>query len=168
MKATPDSRLRLLVLCLIAAFVPAAIPTSAGAHVQSHREGAVHARKHSGLASASRVRTMATVTTQSPLNGSTVSGAIAWQVTVSGTTPSRVDFAVDGTVKASDSTSPFAYGSGLDTEALSNGTHTLTATAYARKSKLASSTVSVKVENSAPAPEPAPAPAPAPGTCPRP
>jgi hypothetical protein len=171
MKAAPSTTVRILALFLVAALLTVMLPaTGATAQHRHHRKGTLHARTHLTRAGISRVRT--SMSTQSPLSGSTVSGTIAWQVTVSGTTPSRVDFTIDGGLKASDSTAPFAYGSGLDTTALSNDAHTLTATAYSRKSSPASTTVSVKVENSAlaPAPEPAresePAPAPEPEPAP--
>jgi hypothetical protein len=159
MKATSNPTARILAPFLVAALVIIALP-AAGATAQHrhHHKGTHHARTYLKRATISRVRT--SMSTQSPLSSSTVSGTIAWQVAVSGTTPSRVDFVIDGGLKASDSNAPFAYGSGLDTTALPNGTHTLTATAYSKKSKLANTTVSVKVENSAPATEPAPASAP--------
>ncbi len=82
------------------------------------------------------------VVPQSPANGATVSGAIAWEVKASSSRVYRVDFAIDGAVRSSDSHFPFAYGS-LDTTALANGRHSLTATAYARGARPASASVSV-------------------------
>ena len=73
------------------------------------------------------------VVAQAPANGATVSGTIAWAVKTAGSGVYRVDFAVDGAVKSTDSRSPFAYGGGLDTTKLGNGAHTLTATAYATR-----------------------------------
>jgi hypothetical protein len=105
--------------------------------------------------------------TQSPADGQTVTGAIAWQVGVSGATASRVDFAIDGTVKWSQSTSPYAYGGSggtLDTTALSNGAHTLSATAYGAKGIKATTRVTVTVANATPEPAPEPAPEPLPET----
>jgi hypothetical protein len=137
------------------------------------------------LAGVSRVRT--SMTTLSPSSGSTVSGTAPWQVGVSGTTPSRVDFAIDGAYRGSDPSSPYTFGSGLDTTTLSDGSHTLSVTAYAKKAKLATTWVTVNVDNvpaetevvpstespppaeeePAPAPEeevPAPAPTPTPAS----
>jgi hypothetical protein len=99
--------------------------------------------------------------TQSPAAGQTVSGSIAWQVWVSGGTATRVDFSVDGSVKWSQTSSPYVYGGPggvLDTTQLSNGTHTLSATAYGTRGSKATTSVSVTVANAAPetAPEPAP------------
>ena len=73
------------------------------------------------------------VTTVTPTNGATVSASITWQVNVTGGVPRRVDFAIDGTVKWSQTASPYLYGgatNGLDTTILTDGSHTLTATAY--------------------------------------
>jgi hypothetical protein len=96
------------------------------------------------------------VTTLSPANGQTISGSVTWQVSVSGGTPTRVDFAIDGTVKWSQATSPYLYGGasgGLDTTKLSNGSHMLSATAYGEKGvHSGTSRVTVTVSNSVPAP----------------
>src|SRR5436190_3670193 len=96
------------------------------------------------------------VTTQSPTNGQTVSGNTTWQVSVSGGTATRVDFAIDGVVKWSQTTSPYLYGGtsgGLDTTKLAAGSHNLTATAYGSKQvKPGSSQVTVTVANTAPPP----------------
>ncbi|MDX6604161.1 MAG: hypothetical protein QOF23_670 [Solirubrobacterales bacterium] len=101
------------------------------------------------------------IATQSPGDGQTVSGPITWQVAVSGGTPSRVDFAVDGTVKSSRTTSPYTFGGSggtLDTTALSDGSHSLTATAYGPRGVKATTRVTVTVSNGAlePALEPLP------------
>jgi Glycosyl hydrolase family 26 len=117
---------------------------------------------------------------QSPGDGSTVSGTVAWEVRTSGVRISRVQFAVDGTVRGSDGSAPYGLYGGLDTTRLGNGPHTLTATVYARGARPASASVQVVVANSAPAPAPpsstptpappttAPAPAPAPSPAPEP
>ncbi|HYG96563.1 MAG TPA: Ig-like domain-containing protein, partial [Solirubrobacterales bacterium] len=100
--------------------------------------------------------------TKSPASGATVSGTIAWQVSTSGTRISRVEFAVDGTVRWSDNSAPYTYSSGLDTTRLGNGRHTLTATVYARGLRPASAAIVVYVSNPVPQPAPVPAPTPAP------
>jgi mannan endo-1,4-beta-mannosidase len=96
------------------------------------------------------------ITTQTPTEGQQVSGSITWQVAVTGATPSRVDFAIDGTVRWTQTTSPYLYGGktgSLDTAQLSNGSHTLSATAYGSKGlKPATTRVSVTVANTAPPP----------------
>jgi hypothetical protein len=103
------------------------------------------------------------VVPQSPADGTTVAGAIAWEVKTSSSRVYRVDFGVDGVVKSSDSRSPFIYGSGsLDTTKLADGSHALTATAYAKGSRPASATIGVTVSNTAPTPKPIPTPSPTP------
>jgi hypothetical protein len=166
MTATTNFRVRVLVLCLFA--VLSAIALTANASARSGHVGQAQARKSVTLAVASRTRV--SITTTSPADGSTVAGIVSWQAEVSGTSASRVDFSVDGTFKASDSSSPYAFGSGLDTRTLSNGSHTLTATAYAHRSKLGSSSVVVRVQNptSSPAPAPQPEPSPTPTPTPEP
>ena len=159
--------LSFLLALATALSLPATVAAAGHGHHRHHRLAHVHTRK---LAGASRVRT--SMTTVSPSNSSTVSGTIGWQVTVSGETPTRVDFAVDGAYKGSDSLGPLHVRSGLDTTALGDGSHTLSATAYLRKSKLATTWVTVNVDNvpdqtetTPPAEEPAPTteePAPAP------
>ena len=68
-----------------------------------------------------------------PANGATVSGTVAWAVKPPAAASTGSTSRVDGVVKSSDSSAPFAYGTGsLDTTTLANGRHTLTATAYAR------------------------------------
>jgi beta-mannanase len=104
--------------------------------------------------SAGRTSTI-TMVTLSPANGATVSGTVPWQVQVSGTTVGRVVFSIDNAYAGTDTSSPYAYGSGLDTKTLSNGWHTLLATAYKKttsvttSTKLASTTVTVNVQNGA-------------------
>jgi hypothetical protein len=139
----------------------------------------VHERTNVTAATASRSRF--SIATQSPANKSTVSGTIAWQAQVSGSGVVRVDFSVDGSVRSSDSSGPYAYAGGLDTTSLSDGSHTLTATAYSNhRSKLGSSSVVVTVRNSTPSPAaqptttpestptPEPTPAPEPTSTPEP
>src|SRR5262249_6507782 len=145
---TPANALRVFTLFVVALAAAISLPVAwAAAGPAHHRHTRVHMR---ALASSSNAR--ARMTTVSPFSNATVAGTIAWQVKVAGTTtPSRVDFAIDGNYKSTDNTSPYTYGAGLDTTALSDGTHTLSATAYAKKGKLATTWVSVKVENT-PAP----------------
>jgi len=114
--------------------------------------------------SSSDKETLAIATT-SPTDGQTVAAKIAWQVSVLAGAPTKVEFAVDGTVKWTDTTAPFTYGAdagSLDTTKLGNGSHTLSATASGSKGVKATAKVTVTVANSAPAPAPEPAPEPAP------
>lgn len=57
----------------------------------------------------------------------------------------RVEFSVDGTLKGTDTTSP--YSMTLDSNTLANGTHTLTAKAFDAAGNNASSSVSFSVSN---------------------
>jgi hypothetical protein len=156
--------LALATLAVLASFAFAAASSEA-------KPSAVQMRTYARGATSSAVKL--SVVSQSPANGATVSGLIAWEVKASSSRVYRVDFGVDGVVKASDSRSPFLYGSGLDTTKLANGRHTLTATAYARDSRPASATITVTVSNpapttSAPAPTPVPQPTPSPTPIPTP
>jgi hypothetical protein len=120
-----------------------------------------HARR-SGTHTTSRV----SVVSQSVADGAVLSGNVLWEVRTSGVRIYRVDFAVDGTVRSTDSGAPFAYG--LDTTRLADGKHTLSATVYARNSRPARASVTVTVSNASTAPTPAPEPAPAPTPTPAP
>jgi mannan endo-1,4-beta-mannosidase len=91
--------------------------------------------------------------TPSPVDGQQVAGRITWQVSVSGGTPTRVDFAIDGNVRWSQKTPPYLYGGttdGLDTTRLSDGSHLLSATAYGSEGgRSATTKVTVTVANNA-------------------
>jgi hypothetical protein len=159
-----------LALCLVAA-------TAAGA---SAAVGISSAKAVSGprstAASAARVnkggqKQQLTISTTTPSDGQTLSGSIGWAVSVAGGTPSRVDFAVDGSVRWSQATAPYEYGGSggtLDTTKLADGAHTLSATAYGSRGVRATSTVTVTVANSSGEPEPAPSPEPDPASEPLP
>jgi hypothetical protein len=146
-----NPRVRLLVLAAITAAAALLLVAARGAEARPHLDR-VSMRTHVSHATSSRV-TLSVVTT-TPSDGATVSGTIPWQVSTSGVSVTRVDFAVDGTVLQSDRTAPFTYGGGLDTTKLSNGVHKLTATAYSKRSKPASATIQVTVSNSVPTPPP--------------
>ncbi|HEY8501760.1 MAG TPA: Ig-like domain-containing protein, partial [Solirubrobacterales bacterium] len=107
-----------------------------------------------------------TIATASPADGQTVSGQIAWEVSVLSGSPSRIEFAIDGVGRGSDSTAPYAYS--LDTTQLGNGSHTLTATASGSRGVKASTKVTVTVANATPEPEPSPEPEPTPELTPEP
>jgi hypothetical protein len=94
--------------------------------------------------------TALSITTQSPINGQYVSTRVPWQVLVTGGVPTEVDFAIDGTVRWVQATSPYLFGGvahGLDTTQLSDGAHTLTATAVGPNGESSSSQVNVTVAN---------------------
>jgi hypothetical protein len=108
------------------------------------------------------------VATVAPTEGATVSGAIAWEVSVSGKA-SKVEFAIDGAAKWTDSSAPFSFGAdagALDTTKLGNGSHTLSATAFGSRGVRATTAVTVQVSNPSPEPAPEPSPEPAPEPAP--
>jgi len=107
-----------------------------------------------------------TIATASPVNGATVSGKVVWEVSLLAGAPSKVEFAVDGSIQGADTSAPFAVT--LDTTKLSNGSHALSATAYGSKGVKATTKVTVKVANTAPAPAPEPVPEPEPAPEPAP
>jgi hypothetical protein len=114
-----------------------------------------------GISGANKVAGEVTIATQTPSDAQTVSGSITWSVSVGGQTPSRVDFAVDGSTKWSQAAAPYVYGGvsgGLNTTTLANGAHTLTATAYGSRGTRANTAVTVTVQNTAPGTEPVPTP----------
>jgi hypothetical protein len=60
----------------------------------------------------------------------------------------RVEFVVDGSIKATDTTSPYSFS--WDTTVVGDGLHTITATAYDTKPQSSSHTINVSVDNNAP------------------
>jgi hypothetical protein len=167
-------RLPLVLLALASlALLIGAVLTAPSAEAQAKSQqvaaggsGTVQMRTFGRRAVSSR-STRLGIVSQAPANGSTVAGTIAWQVRTSGFGVYRVEFAIDATVKSSDSSSPYTFSSGLDTTRLTNGRHTLTATAFARGSRPASATVTIYVSNkAAPAPQPTPTPVPTPTPAP--
>jgi hypothetical protein len=109
-----------------------------------------------------------TIGTLSPVAGTTLSGTVVWEVSVLVGAPTKVEFAIDGSVQGSDTSAPFAVS--LDTTKLTGGTHTLSATASGARGVKATTKVTVKVANatSTPDPEPTPAPEPTPEPTPAP
>jgi len=103
------------------------------------------------------------VSTLEPGNGQTVSGNVVWKVAVLAGSPTKVEFAVDGSVEFTDTSSP--YGGTLDTTKLADGNRTLTATAYGSRGVKAVTSVTVAVSNAA-APEAEPIQEPLPETGP--
>jgi hypothetical protein len=150
MSSRPNLRfttgLLIAVLAMLSLPVLSAI---AGQHPRGKPMSSVRGAKRAAISKA------ITVTTQSPADGATVSGTIAWSAKVSGATPKRVDFAIDESVRSSDRSNPYAYPGGLDTGQLADGSHTLTAIAYSKKgATLGRSTVTVTVSNTVVAPAP--------------
>jgi hypothetical protein len=159
---------------IVLAFCVASAPSAAASSKRCARATVGHNHKHhkrfrcKKRTRTTRAATQLSVSTLSPTNGQTVSGSINWQVAVS-ETPKRVDFAVDGSVRWSQSASPYLYGGSggsLDTKTLSNGSHTLTATAFGSRGAKASSKVTVTVANTVPPPPPADPPPPPPDPAP--
>ncbi|HEU5105438.1 MAG TPA: Ig-like domain-containing protein [Solirubrobacterales bacterium] len=171
------SRLAATVSVLALGLTGALAPSALGA------EGIGPAKKLAGGGEATTVTTSAsrtntgseketlTIAISTPTNGQTVSGKIAWGVSVLAGAPSKVEFLVDGVGKWSDTSAPYSFGAdagSLDTAKLTNGSHTLSATAYGSKGVKASAKVTVTVANGSPAPEPEPTPEPEPAPEPAP
>jgi mannan endo-1,4-beta-mannosidase len=163
MSSRPNIRLTAgLLIAVLAMLSLPVLNAIAGQHARGKPMGSVTEAQRASIS-----KTQVGVTTQSPAGGATVSGTIAWSVTVSGVKPKRVDFAIDGSVRSSDRSSPYTYPGGLDTRQLSDGSHTLTAIAHDKGgAALGRSTVTVTVSNATPTPEeqapPAPSEEPAP------
>ena len=155
-----------LLLGITGAFAPSAIAAEgiSGAKALGGDKTATSVTTSGG---GSTKETLA-ISTLSPLGGQTISGSVPWEVAVQAGAPTKIEFAVDGTVKWTDTAAPYTYGSGsggsFDTTKLANGSHTLSATAYGSKGVKATSKVVVKVANKAVEPAPEPAPEPTPGT----
>lgn len=92
--------------------------------------------------------TAPSVSITSPANGATVSGTVNVQATASDDTSlSKVEFYVDGVLKASDTATPYSYS--IDTSTLTNGSHTLVAKAYDTSNNSSSNSRTVTVSNAA-------------------
>jgi poly(hydroxyalkanoate) depolymerase family esterase len=87
------------------------------------------------------------VSLTSPASGATVSGALAVTAAASdNVSVTRVDFFVDGILKGSDTTAPYA--ATIDTTALTNASHAISARAFDAANNVgSSSTVTVTVQN---------------------
>lgn len=88
-----------------------------------------------------------TVSITAPATGAAVSGNVAFSASASDNVGvTRVEFYVDGTLLATDTTSP--YGATWSTTSVANGSHTLSAKVYDAKGNVgASAAVSVTVNN---------------------
>jgi hypothetical protein len=81
-----------------------------------------------------------------PTDGATVSGTATVQATASDDdSVTKVDFYIDGALKTSDTSAPYAYA--WDTKTESNGDHTVEATAYDTIGQSDSDEISVTVNN---------------------
>ena len=86
----------------------------------------------------------------SPADGATVSGTITIEASASDDKGiSKVDFYIDGTLLASDNTSPYACS--WETTTKVDGSHNVTATARDTIGQSASDTIRITVDNTAPA-----------------
>jgi beta-mannanase len=159
---------KLLVVCfaLFALFAPSALaaegigPGKPLGSTKTTTSASTSGTKGNGGAGAGGGKETLLIGTAAPVDATTVSGTIAWEVTVSAGAPGKVEFLVDGTAAFSDSSAPFA--GTLDTTKLANGNHTLSATAYGSRGVRATTSVTVKVSNASPAPTPTPEPEPLP------
>jgi hypothetical protein len=91
--------------------------------------------------------TAPTVSVTAPANGATVSGTVSVNATASDNVGvSKVEFYVDGTLRSTDTTSPYSYS--WDTTTFSNSSHTIVAKAYDAANNIGtSSNVTVTVNN---------------------
>ena len=92
-------------------------------------------------------------TSSSVVDGSTLSGSLAWTATPQGATTKKVEFLIDGALRWTESYAPYRLNGDnglLDTKTLSNGSHTLTVIAYATTGQTATAKASVTVANNAP------------------
>jgi hypothetical protein len=88
-----------------------------------------------------------TVSITAPPNGATISGIVnATASAADNVGVAKVEFYVDATLKATDTSSPYSFD--LDTAQLSNGSHTLMAKAYDAAGNSAQHQITVTVNNS--------------------
>jgi hypothetical protein len=165
MPSAPFRALLALLLAVVAVLAPSLDSAGAAGRTSAKKAG-VENRLFLRKASASRsTASKLAVVTTSPGNGQTLAGTVIWQAAVTGPTPSRITFAIDGVVRWTQSAAPYSFGGTgkLDTRSLLNGSHSLKVTAYgARNAGTPSSTISVNVSNPTASPAPAPTPTPAP------
>ena len=82
------------------------------------------------------------VTTTSPLSGATVKGSVAISVTASDTSGiQRVEFYVDGALKATDYTTPYTYQ--WNSKTVKAGTHTILVIAYDKAGNMKQASITV-------------------------
>jgi hypothetical protein len=88
--------------------------------------------------------TMAVAT--SVADGATLHGGVDWTATVSGATPDRVEFSIDGNLRHTERSAPYEFGT-WDTTKEQNGPHVLTVRAIARDGTASEVTRNVVVAN---------------------
>ncbi len=101
-----------------------------------------------------------TIASQTIADGATVSDRVSWQVVVSGTTPDRVEFWIDGTRRWTENGAPYVFngdGSTWNTAAETDGAHTLVVKAIAG-AQTSTATLHVTVANAATPPASPPPP----------
>jgi hypothetical protein len=87
-----------------------------------------------------------TVSFASPTNNATVSGVVTATVNATDNVGvSKVEISLDGSLKITDSQSPYNYS--FDSKSLSNGSHTLSAKAYDAAGNSKTASISVNVSN---------------------
>jgi hypothetical protein len=97
-----------------------------------------------------------TVSITSPANNATVSGSVTVNANASDNVGvSKVEFYVDGTLKNTDTSAPYAS-TAIDTTTLSNALHTLSAKAYDALNNSATTSIGVTVQNGDTTPPSAP------------
>jgi hypothetical protein len=90
--------------------------------------------------------TAPTASFTSPANGATVSGTVTAAVNASDNNRiDKVEISLDGSLKMTDTSSPYNYS--FDSKALTNGSHTLTAKAYDASGNTKTTTITVNVNN---------------------
>ena len=82
-------------------------------------------------------------------DGSTVHGPLAWTATVTGATPDRVEFWIDGRLRHTETEAPYEFGT-WDTTQEQNGAHTLRIRAVLHRTSV-DATATVLVANTVPA-----------------
>ncbi len=90
--------------------------------------------------------TAPTVSFASPANNATVSGTVTATANASDDTGvTKVEISLDGTLKMTDTQSPYNYS--FDSKTLSNGAHTLSAKAYDAAGNTKTATITINVNN---------------------
>jgi hypothetical protein len=84
------------------------------------------------------------ISSQTLSNGQVVSGGVTWTVRTAGATPDRVEYWIDGVLRYTDTSSPYAYA--WDTKAEKDGTHALVSKAYAG-TQVVQKSINVTVKN---------------------
>jgi beta-glucanase (GH16 family) len=130
--------------------------TARAKHHHRHRIGLRTARRVARVSRFASSRSLTVTPTQSPSPGATISGAVNWEVNVSGGTVNRVEFLIDGNLKWTEYQVPYQAGGqtrGFDTTKVSDGAHTLTAVAYGSRDRTGRSSIQVTVDNAGTQPQ---------------